>query len=66
MQGFASQGAKVCALINEEYAIRTQMRLINAHTGMTFDEIKQDISLANKKWAEIKKMSVSLILWIGI
>ena len=53
--GFASQGAKVCALINEEPAIRTQMRLINAHTGMTFDEIKQDTVLANKKWAEIKK-----------
>ena len=42
INGFASQGAKVCALINEEPAIRTQMRLINAHTGMTFDEIRAE------------------------
>lgn len=55
VDGFASQGAKVCALINEEPAIRTQMRLISAHTGMTFEEIKNDTALANRKWAEIKK-----------
>lgn len=55
VDGFASQGAKVCALINEEPAIRTQMRLVNAHTGMTFEEIKNDTALANRKWAEIKK-----------
>ncbi len=55
INGFASQGAKVCALINEEPAIRTQMRLINAHTGMTFEEIKNDTALANRKWAEIKE-----------
>ena len=55
INGFASQGAKVCALINEEPAIRTQMRLINAHTGMTFEEVKNDTALANRKWAEIKE-----------
>ena len=55
VDGFASQGAKVCALINEEPAIRTQMRLVNAHTGMTFEEIKNDTALANRKWAEIKE-----------
>jgi len=44
--GFISQGAKVCALINEEPAIRTQMRLINAHTGMTFEQIQEDIPTA--------------------
>ena len=55
VNGFASQGAKVCALINEEPAIRTQMRLINAHTGMTFDEIRADSKEANMKWAEVRQ-----------
>ena len=55
IDGFASQGAKVCALINEEPAIRTQMRLINAHTGMTMDEIRADTESANKKWAEVRQ-----------
>ena len=55
INGFASQVAKVCALINEEPAIRTQMRLINAHTGMTMDEIRADIESANKKWAEVRQ-----------
>ena len=55
IDGFASQGAKVCALINEEPAIRTQMRLINAHTGMTFDQIRADINSTKEKWAEVKQ-----------
>ena len=55
IDGFASQGAKVCALINEEPAIRTQMRLINAHTGLTMDEIRADIQQANQKWAEVRQ-----------
>ena len=55
VDGFASEGAKVCALINEEPAVRTQMRLINAHTGMTFDEIRADKVEANRRWAEIRK-----------
>ena len=55
IDGFASQGAKVCALINEEPAIRTQMRLINAHTGLTMDEIRADIEQANQKWAEVRQ-----------
>ena len=54
LQGFASQGAKVCALINEEPAVRTQMRVINAHTGMTRDEIVDNMDLAKEKWKEIK------------
>ena len=52
--GFATQGAKVCALINEEPAIRTQMRLINAHTGMTFAEIKENPTKASELWGQIK------------
>ena len=55
IDGFASQGAKVCALINEEPAIRTQMRLINAHTGMTFDEIRADMDKTKEKWAEVEQ-----------
>ena len=55
IDGFASQGAKVCALINEEPAIRTQMRLINAHTGLTMDEIRADKQQANQKWAEVRQ-----------
>jgi replicative DNA helicase len=51
--GFISQGAKVCALINEEPAIRTQMRLINAHTGMTFEQIQENIVTAKGLWSQI-------------
>ena len=52
--GFASQGAKVCALINEEPAIRTQMRLVNAHTGMSFAEIRENPTKAGQLWSQIK------------
>ena len=45
----------MCALINEEPAIRTQMRLINAHTGMTFDEIRADMDKTKEKWAEVEQ-----------
>ena len=51
--GFASQGAKIVALINEEPAVRTQMRLINAHTGMTREEIKDNTSKASELWSQI-------------
>jgi len=51
--GFASQGAKIVALINEEPAVRTQMRLINAHTGMTREEIKEDTTTASELWSQI-------------
>jgi len=52
-EGFLTQGAKVCALINEEPAIRTQMRLINAYTGMTFEEIQEDVPTAKEKWSQV-------------
>ena len=51
--GFASQGAKITALINEEPAVRTQMRLINAHTGMDREEIKDNPDKASELWSEI-------------
>ena len=52
--GFAEQGAKIHAFINEEPAIRTQMRAISCYTGMTRDEIISDKEMANKSWSEIK------------
>ena len=51
--GFARQGAKITALINEEPAVRTQMRLINAHTGMDREEIKDNPDKASELWSEI-------------
>jgi len=53
-EGFCSQGAKVHAFINEEPAIRTQIRAISAYTGMTRDEILFDRVQAQKIWSEIK------------
>ena len=52
--GFASQGAKIHAFINEEPAIRTQMRAISCYTGMTREEIMQEVDIAQKSWSEIK------------
>jgi len=52
--GFASQGANVHALINEEPAVRTQMRVISAHTGMKRSEIIENIKEAEEKWSEIR------------
>ena len=53
-EGFCSQGAKVHAFINEEPAIRTQIRAISAYTGMTRDEILFDRVQAQRIWSEIK------------
>ena len=53
-QGFAEQGAKIHAFINEEPAIRTQMRAISCYTGMTREEIIQEKDIAKRVWAEIK------------
>ena len=53
-QGFAEQGAKVHAFINEEPAIRTQMRAISCYTGMTREEIIQEKNIAQNSWTEIK------------
>jgi len=52
--GFAEQGAKIHAFINEEPAIRTQMRAISCYTGMTREEIIKDIETAQSYWGEIK------------
>ena len=52
--GFASQNIKVHALVNEEPAIRTQMRLISCWTGMTKEEIAVNIDKAKHEWNKIK------------
>ena len=52
--GFCSQGAKVHAFINEEPAIRTQIRAISCYTGMTRDEILADKVEAQRIWSDIK------------
>ena len=52
--GFAEQGAKIHAFINEEPAIRTQIRAISAYTGMTREEIIQERDIAKRVWGEIK------------
>ena len=52
--GFAEQGAKIHAFINEEPAIRTQMRAISCYTGMTREEIMQEVDIAQNSWSEIK------------
>jgi replicative DNA helicase len=53
-EGFAQQGAKIHAFINEEPAIRTQMRAISCFTGMTREEIIQEKNVAQRVWSEIK------------
>ena len=52
--GFAEQGAKIHAFINEEPAIRTQIRAISAYTGMTRQEIMLEKNVAQNVWGEIK------------
>ena len=44
----AEQGAKVHAFINEEPAIRTQMRAISCYTGMTREEIILDKDISTE------------------
>ena len=52
--GFASQGAKVHAFINEEPAVRTQMRAINCWTGLTKQEIVDNLKESHESWSQIK------------
>ena len=52
--GFAEQGAKVHAFINEEPAVRTQMRAINCFTGMNKEQILEDRTKTHEEWKKIK------------
>jgi len=58
--GFAEQGAKVHAFINEEPAVRTQMRAISSFTGLNKDQITKDIPTAREEWLKIKDNIVML------
>jgi len=53
-EGFAEQGAKIHAFINEEPAVRTQMRAISCYTGMTREEIIQEKNMAQRVWSQVK------------
>ena len=52
--GFAEQGANVHAFINEEPAVRTQMRAINCFTGLNREQVSENISKTHKEWQKIK------------
>jgi len=52
--GFAEQGAKVHAFINEEPAVRTQMRAISCFTGYNKEQITENPSDVQTEWAKIK------------
>ena len=52
--GFAEQGAKIHAFINEEPAVRTQMRAISCFTGYNKEHISEHIEDTQFKWAKIK------------
>ena len=52
--GFAEQGAKVHAFINEEPAVRTQMRAISCFTGYNKEQITENPSDAQTEWLKIK------------
>jgi len=52
--GFAEQGANVHAFINEEPAVRTQMRAISCFTGLNKEQIIEDKAKTHKEWKRIK------------
>jgi replicative DNA helicase len=52
--GFAEQGANVHAFINEEPAVRTQMRAISCFTGLNKEQIIEDKAKAHEEWKKIK------------
>jgi len=52
--GFAEQGAKIHAFINEEPAVRTQMRAISCFTGYNREQIPENIEDTQIEWSKIK------------
>ena len=52
--GFAEQGALVHAFINEEPAVRTQMRAISCFTGLNKEQIIEDKVKTHEEWKKIK------------
>ena len=53
-KGFAEQGANVHAFINEEPAVRTQMRAISCFTGLNKEQIIEDKAKTHEEWKKIK------------
>lgn len=47
--GFCEQGAKVHAFVNEEPGQRTMMRAINARTGMSRQQVRDNLPLAKSR-----------------
>jgi replicative DNA helicase len=52
--GFAEQGAKIHAFINEEPAVRTQMRAISCFTGYNREQIPKNIEDTQVEWSKVK------------
>ena len=53
--GWASQGAKCIVLCNEESYERVGARYLSAATNMTMDEVKENVSLARKRYDPVKQ-----------
>ena len=58
--GFAEQGAKIHAFINEEPAVRTQMRAISCFTGLNREQIIEDKVVIDTVWNDIETESNNL------
>jgi len=52
--GFAWQGANIHAFINEEPAVRTQMRTISCSTGYTRDDIPDNMKEVHFTWSKVR------------
>ena len=53
--GWASQGAKCIVLCNEESYERVGARYLSAATNMSMDEVKENVSLARKRYDPVKE-----------
>lgn len=49
-EGWARQGARVHAIVNEEKGTRTRLRLASAWTGMTKEEMRDDRAKMRQLW----------------
>lgn len=54
-EGWASQGAKCIVLCNEESYERVGARYLSAATNMSMDEVKENVSLARKRYDPVKQ-----------
>jgi replicative DNA helicase len=52
--GFARQGAKCMILCNEEAYERVGARYLSAATSFSMDEVRENMALASKRYAEVK------------